>query len=262
MPTNFTLWGNDTVRERVKNGILALSGIALLVLVWVAAFLLVGNELLAPSPLQSARAFFALFADAGFYRALLATLLRTAIAFAGSAVLAAIFAVGAYLFPAFERFFSGIVAVLRSLPTMAVLLMLLVWTTGDVSAVAVGFLGLFPMLYTAFASALLGVDGKLKEVCKVYRVGVKEQIKCLYLPHVLPRVIKEGGAGLSFGWKLTVSAEILASTFQSVGGMMQEAKFTYEYPTLFALTAVVCLLGVLVEWGANALARRAERRLS
>ena len=244
----------------MKNGILTLSGIAFLALAWVVAFLLAGNETLVPSPLETARAFFALFANAAFYRALAFTLLRVLFAFSVSAALAVLFAVAAYLSPAFERFFTPIVAVTRSLPTLAVLLMLLVWVSGSESAVAVGVLGLFPLLYTAVSSSLTGVDGGLKEVCKVYGVGVIEQIKCLYLPHALPKLWKEMGAGLSFGLKLVVSAEILSSTFQSVGGAMQEAKFTYEYPVLFALTAVVCLLGLLAEWGGNALSRRAERR--
>lgn len=248
------------MKERVKNGILALSGVAFLALAWAVAFWLVGNETLMPSPWKTAQAFFALFASKAFYTAFFSTLARTLLAFLLSAVLAAGLALVAYLLPPFERFFAPVVAVMRALPTLAVLLMLLVWTSGGASAVAVAFLGLFPLLYTAVSSSLTGVDSGLKEVCKVYRVGVVEQIKCLYLPHALPKLWKEGGAGLSFGLKLVVSAEILSSTFQSVGGAMQEAKFTYEYPLLFALTAAVCLTGLLVEWGANALSRRAERR--
>ena len=85
-------------------------------------------------------------------------------------------------------------------------------------------------------------------------------LKVLYLPQVLPKAVASSGAALSFALKLTVSAEILAVTFQSLGGLMQEAKLSAEIATLTALTLLVCLVGVLIEVVCNGLARRLDRR--
>jgi ABC-type nitrate/sulfonate/bicarbonate transport system permease component len=103
------------------------------------------------------------------------------------------------------------------------------------------------MLYTAAYTALQGVDKDLIEMSNAYRVPKGTQVKTLYLPSVLPTLLKEGVAALSFSLKLTVSAEVLAFTYRSLGGLMQEANGAGEFATMMALTVFVCLLGALIE---------------
>ncbi len=105
------------------------------------------------------------------------------------------------------------------------------------------------------------VDGKLVEMSKIYRVPVRKQIFGLYLPSAAPYVLREAAAALSFSLKLTVSAEVLANTYQSLGGMMQEAKIYVEVPALFALTALVVIAGFLLEGLGAAAAYAARRRI-
>lgn len=158
-------------------------------------------------------------------------------------------------------FLSPLVSVMRSLPTMAVILIILVWTTPVQAPVAVAFLALFPLLYSGIFSALKQVDGKLVEMSKIYRVPIRKQIFGLYLPSAAPYVLREAAAALSFSLKLTVSAEVLANTYQSIGGMMQEAKIYVEVPALFALTALVVIAGFLLEGLGAAAAYAARRRI-
>jgi NitT/TauT family transport system permease protein len=124
--------------------------------------------------------------------------------------------------------------------------------------VVVGALTLFPLLYSSTLSALQGVDKAILEMCDVYRVARKVRVRRLYLPIALPRLFSDGVAALSFALKLTVSAEVLAFTYRSVGGWMQEAALSAETATVAALTLFVCLVGVLVETLGGALARRCE----
>lgn len=226
---------------------LPLVGVAALVLVWTAAFAILQNEYLLPSPLSVLQELGKVFSTAAFYGALFSTLLRAVIAFLISLVLAAFFALVSTLSPVFSKIFGGIVVILRSLPTMAVLLLILVGTTRSAAPVAVGVLTLFPLLYTAIIGAIGGVDRELVEMCKVYKVPMKKRLLGLYLPSVLPRVALESVAAFSFSLKLVVSAEVLASTYQSLGGWMQEASLWAQTAKLMAITAAVCAIGLLIE---------------
>ena len=246
--------------KTIRAGIPTVGGVLFLVAVWTVCYAVIGNEYLLSSPWDSLKAAFSLLGKSGFYGAFFATLLRAFSAFLLSFLTAAPLAALAYFCPVFGRFLAPIVACLRSLPTLAVLLILLVFLGGNGAAVAVGVSALFPMLYTSFFQALEGVDGKLKELCIAYEVPIKRQITGLYLPNALPKVAASSGAALSFALKLIVSAEILAVTFQSVGGLMQEAKLSAELATLTALTLLVCLVGILIETACNGLARRLDRR--
>ena len=70
----------------------------------------------------------------------------------------------------------------------------------------------------------------------------------------------KAGAALSFSVKLIVSAEILANTAKSLGGMMQDARL-YELPQLFALVAVAFLAGLLMETLVGLLAEYVEKKV-
>lgn len=237
-----------------------LGGAVFLLAVWAVCYVVISNEYLLASPWESLKAAVSLLGNGGFYKAFFATLLRAGAAFFLSLAAALPLAVLAFIYPSFGRFLAPMIACFRALPTLAVLLILLVFLGGNGAAVAVGVTALFPMLYTAFLTALTGVDGKLKELCLAYEVPLWKQVKGLYLPHALPKAVSECGAAASFSLKITVSAEILAVTFQSVGGWMQEARLSAELATLTALTLLVCLVGIAVESGFCALSRALERR--
>ena len=114
--------------------------------------------------------------DKDFWHAFSGTFLRTLAAFFLSFIGASVLAVVAYLVPPVGRFLAPLVSVLRSLPTMAVILIILVWTTPKTAPVVVAFLALFPMLYAGISAALASVDPKLVEMSRVYRVPVRKRI--------------------------------------------------------------------------------------
>ena len=247
-------------KSLIKHILLALGGVAFLIAVWITAYFCVGNDLLVPSFWDTIKQTGVLLVNGAFWQSFALTLLRVVCAFLFSFVLAVAVAVLSYLYPAFRSVFAPLLGVLRSLPVLAVLLILLVWTGGNTAPVIVAFLSLFPMLCTTVFSALCGVDKELLEMSKAYKVPVKTQIKKLYLPAVAPTLVKEGGASLAFGVKLVVSAEVLARTKDSLGVMMQDAKIYEQLPMLFALVLVVCVLGFVLESAFVAVANGMQRR--
>ncbi len=224
-----------------------------LCLFWALAYYLTGNPLLVPNFWESMKEMGKLLIEAEFWTGFFGSIRRVLIAFVFSFVLGGVFALISYLLPTFRKILLPMVSLFRSLPTMAVLLILLVISGAGKAPIIVAFLSLFPLLYTEILNALLGVDGELIEMSKAYEVPLKRQIFKLYIPSILPSLLQSVGAGLAFSLKLVVSAEVLAQTYQSVGGMMQEAKLFLEMPRLFALVVVTFLVGFIVELLGNCL---------
>ena len=83
----------------------------------------------------------------------------------------------------------------------------------------------------------------------------------MYLPVAAPYVLKESAGALSFAVKLVVSAEIMAYTYQSLGGLLQDANVYSKTAELFAVTLLVVLTGVLLEGLGTLLANAVKRRL-
>lgn len=244
-----------------KNIWQAVAAIVFLIAVWFAAYFWAGNELLVPSFSDSMKEIGELFVSGGFWRSFAMTMLRVVRAFLLSFVFALVFAVIAHLYPSFAGFFAPVVSALRSLPVMAVLLILLSFLGREEAPVAVAFLSLFPMLYAGILAALSSVDKRFIEISRVEGTGLFRRVYAIYLPLSAPYILKEAGAALSFSVKLIVSAEILASTARSLGGMMQDARL-YELPQLFALVGVAFVAGLILEMLVGMLAEWVEKKVN
>lgn len=215
---------------------------------WIIAYAATGNDYLVPSFGQTAQKFFVLFASGYFWSAFGATLSRTLVAFCISFVLGALCAAAGTLLPVFAHFLRPVVAVFRTLPTMAVLLLILVWASPVSAPVIVTVLVLFPVIYSQLTSAVSGVDAGLLEMAKAYRLTFRQKLTGIYVPHVAPLALAQTGTNLSFGIKLTVSAEVMAHTYVALGGLMSESQLYYDMPQLAALTVCAVLAGLIVEF--------------
>ena len=234
---------------------MSLAGFAFLWLVWIVAYYCVRNEFLLPSVGDTFSSLGTLLGSGAFWRALGTTFLRTLLAFLISFVGGAGLAALAVSFRGVRAFLAPVVSILRTFPTLAIVLFLLLWTTPFFAPVIVAVLVLLPAVYAEALSSFSDAVGRFGEFARVYKIGRAKRIFGLYLPVSLPALISEGSAILSMGLKITVSGEVLAATFQSLGGMMQEAQVYLETPRLFALTILTVLLGFLLE-GACALIKK------
>ena len=244
-----------------KNVWQTLAAIAFLLVVWFVAHLAVGNEYLIPSLSDSLKKVGELLGSGAFWQSLGATVLRALFAFALSFVFALILAVLAYLYPSIGNFLAPIVSALRSMPVLAILLILLFFMGGAAAPVAVAFLSLFPMLYAGILAALSGVDKHLIDMSSICGTPLTRRVTAIYLPLSAPYVLREAGAALSFSLKLVVSAEVLANTAKSLGGMLYDSKAHAEIPQLFALVGVAFFVGLILETALAAVAAYVEKRV-
>lgn len=244
-----------------KNIAQTLAAIGFLLIVWFVAYRAVGNQELIPPLSDSLKEMGGLLASGDLWASLGMSLLRAIGAFAVSFVLAVCFAVLAYLYPAIGTFLAPIISVLRSMPVLAVLLILLSFLGQASAPIAVAFLSLFPMLYAGILAALSGVDKHLIEMSRVCGTPLFRKITAIYLPLSAPYVLKESAAALSFSLKLIVSAEVLSFTATSLGGMMQEAKIYGEIPQLFALVGLSFFVGLILETAVTLFATAVEKRV-
>ena len=234
-------------RALLKNFALSVAAVLTMLLVWVVAYFVVRNDYVLPSLSETCREMGRLFSEADFWMAFSNTLLRTAVAFLVALVLGIALALIANLWTWVRAFLSPIVSVLRTVPTMAVILMLLLWTTPRVAPVIVSLLVLMPAVYAATLSSLNEVTAEYGVLAQAFRIPAWKRAWKMYLPLVAPPVFGQAGSIFSMGLKITVSGEVLSNTFQSLGGMMQEAKMFVMMPRLMALTLITVVVGFLLE---------------
>ncbi len=214
---------------------------------WLIAYVCIRNDYIFPSFWDVIKEMGKQFVSAVFWTAFLHTLLRTLVSFAVSLVLGIVLALLSEFFGWIRAFIAPVVTALRTLPTMAVILILLIWTNPLVAPAVVTVLVLFPAVYAASIAAFDGIGGEYESLCQAYGVSKINRAFKMYLPLSIPALLTQSGAIASMGLKVTVSAEVLSSTFKSLGGMMHEAQAFLNVSALFALTILTVLTGFLIE---------------
>ena len=243
------------VKRLIENIVYPLVALGIMLAVWAIAAKVKDNPLVLPMPDVVLERFFALGGETGFWTSVGRTILRTLICFVLSFVFAMIFAICGGLCNPVHRVMSPIVSVLRSAPTVAVILVLYAFLSGNAMAIVVGFLIAFPIMYSAFYSAIVGVDEELIEMAKVYKVRPIDKIKRIYVPLVAPSVFDTSKSTLSLTLKVVVAAEILANVTNSIGGKIQVANASFEIEYLLAYTLVAIVFSFALE-GVVALAKK------
>ena len=235
-------------RKRLVYNILApILGCVVFIVVWFAISAAIGKSIILPTPLDTLRSFFRLLGDGRFYTAIGKTLGRTLLSFLIAFVLASIIAFLSTISVFVKKAFAPITVIVRVLPTISVILLVLIWFKSVTAPFVITFIVIFPMLYTTVLNAAENVSPELIEMCEAYHISPIRRILCLYLPEMTPAVLTGISITLSFSVKLTVAAEVLASTQGSMGRYMAQSSAYIDTPMLLAWTLAAILLGFLLE---------------
>lgn len=247
-------------QDKLLNALLPFLTVAVIFGLWGLAAAKVDSEYVLPTVGDTFAALWELLKSAEFYRAYFGTLLRSVVAFAIAFFLAFITAFVAYKCDKAKRALKPLIVIIRSLPTIAVVLLLVLWTSSFVAPVIVTFLVVFPTLYNNLYAALCGIDKDLNEMCKVFGVSNKKRLTKVVFPQIAPEFITSAGAGLTLNLKLMVAAEVLAQTARSMGYLLNTSKIYFEISTMLALVLITVITGLIIEFLFSFWAKKAVKR--
>ena len=219
--------------------------------VWQAAAMCVRSEILIPTPARVLQTWAGLVGSAGVWMACLYSL---------ACLIGVALGVICLRLPLLGAVFSPILHMIRATPVISFIILALVWIRTDYVPVFISFLMVVPILYAAVQTGLRSVDRQLLEMARVFQMQRRKVIESIYLPAILPVVLSQGTVGLGFAWKSGIAAEVICLPLLSIGRQLKNAKATIDTPAVFAWTATIILLSLLLEWLLHRLAHRFERR--
>ncbi len=240
---------NKSFSIKKLNILFSLLSVLAVFVVWIIAYFCVANEYVIASPISSLVFLFSLYKDAFFWKSLLWTLLRVIVAFFICLCLGALIAVISSVFKSANYFLKPIITIIRTLPTAAIVLIILIMTMTNrrVTPIYVTMLVMLPLLTSTIYSAIMQVDSGLMDMARVYNLSRMQIIAKIYIPTALPYFLNQVGHIFSFGVKVMISAEILCGTKTSIGGLIQASSSFVEMPALFAYTIVAVIIGIVAE---------------
>lgn len=226
-----------------------LVAILLLVLIWKVASLLVGREIILPSPDATLLRLIQLLGDSRSLIAIARTAGRIVMSFGIDLGAALVLGLMAGFFVHFRVLFEPLVTVMKAVPTMGVILLSLIWLDSDSATVFVCSLVVFPILYSAVVAGIDHVDPNLEEMHKVFRIPARAKLRHFYLPSLRPYLGAGIASALGLTMKVMVAAEVLGQPRSGIGTMFQISRARLDTAGVFAWSLVVIALAGLTDYG-------------
>ena len=200
-----------------------------------------------PSPLETAEALLALFADGKAIAALGDTGGRVLAAFAIAMVVGGGLGLAAGLVPPLRHAVGPLVTTLLAVPPIAWIVLALLWFgTGGVAVVFTVLVALLPIPFVAAVQGVLTVDPNLLEMGRAYRLSLGQRLREIILPHVLSCLLPAAVTAFGIAWKVTVMAELLGAR-DGIGSGLADARANLDTAESFAWIILVVGAFLLIE---------------
>lgn len=222
-------------------------GLGMFLLLWFVMSKIINLELILPTPYNTIKSLFFLLNHNEFWVAVSNTITNSLISYCCSLLAAFLLAILGHIIFYVQKILNPIISILRSIPTMAIILLLLIWFNSKIAPMIISALVVFPLLYSSFNNALKQVSVELIDMSNYYNVPKFRQITYLYIPSMMPTMLSAIQSTISLNLKVLIAAEVLAATKDSIGRMMQTAKLYLDTAELIAWTVVAIVLGALLE---------------
>jgi sulfonate transport system permease protein len=219
-----------------------------LALAWeIAVRLGLSDGRLVPPPSRILQEFVELWQAGELQRHITATLLRVGAGFALGTIAGTLLgAVSGYSLLA-RRLLDPTLQGLRAVPSIAWIPLFILWLgIFETSKVALIAVGVFFPVYLGVMGAILGVDRKIVEVGRVFRLSGPAMVRRILLPAVLPTYVVSLRAGLGLGWMFVIAAEFMGAS-EGLGYLLIDGQQLGKPAEIVAAILAFAVLGKITD---------------
>ena len=215
---------------------------------WAAAAAAIDSEFVLPSVSSTAAEFSRVLKSERFYDGLLGTLWRSTLGFLISLALFFVTFCFSTAYEPFRRIVEPLISALRSLPAVAVTLILALSVGGYGTPVVLGVLVIYPIMYSSARARTSTIATELKEVCVICGANKLQTFRSLWFPCLAGALPETLSTAFSYNIKAVIGAEILAQTADSLGMLMKLAQLYLEPAMLISYVIAAVAVSVIAEF--------------
>ena len=215
--------------------------------IWEIIYLLVGRELIVPSPLHVFERIISLAGTGTFWMNIASSILRIVIGYLCALIIGTVIGILTALSKLLDAFLSPAARIIRATPVASFIILMFVFITKNHIPAFTAFLIVFPIVWANVHQGIAECDKKLLEMAKVFRLRKRTILTRIYIPSVMPYFMAAAETGMGMAWKAGIAAEILTSPVFGIGTALYNSKIYLETTDLFAWTAVIVIISVILE---------------
>lgn len=231
----------STTVRRSKPGIRPWA-VAVWLIIWQAAAMLVGHDFLLASPLTVVLRFLQLACTAAFWKSACYSLLRIFAGFLLGVGAGTVLAGLSARFGRMRELIAPLWVVLRAIPVASFVIVALVWVPSRNLSVLISFLIVFPLVYAAVCSEIDRADPKLIEMARLMHMSAPRRLLYVYALPAAKGFEAACITAMGLAWKSGVAAELISIPAGSIGEKLYQAKVYLMTGDLLAWTVLIVLL--------------------
>ena len=219
----------------------------ILLLLWQAIAVKVNNDIYLPKLQEVLTSLFQIVKEKDFLLIVFSSFYRTIISFGVALVFAIIMGVLSSLYPLINNLLKPLNSIGKTIPTLVLVVLALIWVDKDNAPFIVGIAIVFPILYDGILNTLTKNDKKLEEMMKIYEVPTLEKVKKVYVPNIIFYILKILVPTISLAFKVVIAGEVHGQPKYGIGASVQLAKMNFDTPTIFAWIVIIAIISLLFE---------------
>lgn len=234
---------SNNLKKTLKFVIITASWLGL----WQILSAIAGLSVLFPSPVETLFELKALVVTKDFWLSVFHSLIRIFTGFCFGVLAGTLTAFFSAFFKYVNDFLAPFIYIIKATPVASFIILAVVWLkTNNVPSFTV-MLIVFPIVWSNVTTGLKETDRKLLEMSDAFGVKKSRKIRKIYLPSVKPYFISALTTAMGLAWKAGIAAEVICTPKLSIGSGIYSSKIYLETPQLFAWTAVVVLMSIILE---------------
>ena len=203
--------------------------------------------------------FISLFSSITFYQSVYTSLLRIILGYILGVILGVILALLSFKLKIIYYTLRPLMTVLKATPVASFILVIWFLIGSDLVPVAIALIMVMPIIYQNLINGQAAIDPALSEVCTVYNLSYQRKLRILIFPTLMKFLVPGLITSCGLAWKSGIAAEIICYTKNSLWQSIVDAKNYFESARMFAITAVVIILSIIIEKLLKKLLKRGEQ---
>ncbi len=214
---------------------------------WQLIAIIINNDIYVPRIEQVVEAMKSIFSEENSLKVIFGSFYRTMISYILALIFSMILGILGVVYPFFKYLLEPINSFAKTIPTMVLVVLSLVWFDKDKTPLVVGFAIIFPILYEGIRNNLMQVDKKIIDMTKIYEVSIKDKIKKIYLPVMKFYFMSIFVSTFSLTFKVVIAGEVYGQPKFGIGSQIQLEKVNFNTPGIFAWIVIIVIISLVLE---------------
>lgn len=221
--------------------------IIIILLLWEIVALKMNNDIYLPAIEKVLIEIKNIAMNKNFFITIYSTVSRTILSFCLALVLSIILGVVSALNKTIYNFLVPINVLSKSIPTMVLVVIAIIWFEKDMAPLVVGTAIVFPIIYNSIVQSILNIDKNIIEMCSIYNISKFTMIKKVYIRVIIFNLLTIFSSSLSLAFKVVIAGEVHGQPTYGIGAMVQLEKMNFNTSAIFAWVIVIAVISLIFD---------------